>query len=88
MMKTLFKLLSPLILASLTSCGFHLRGAADLPSSLSPMTVWGLSEQDIMRRELEQLIGGDGAMEILPSTEGAKSSLRILKRDPRKRVLT
>lgn len=88
MSRTLASLLVALGALFLTACGFHLRGAADLPPNISPLTISGLPVQDSMRRELEQLIGGNGAVAVQEGAEGARSVLRILKREPKKRVLS
>ncbi|MEE9356806.1 LPS-assembly lipoprotein LptE [Candidatus Vondammii sp. HM_W22] len=70
----------------LQGCGFHLRGAADLPASISPVQIQGLGEYDALRLELTQLLEGN-SIDVVDKRAQASSQLRVSSSSSR-RVLS
>jgi len=76
-----------LLLATLQGCGFQLRGAAELPSSINPIYLSGVGEHDVLRREFRQMFD---ATNIQLTTDQAKAPaiLKISKQKQDRRVLS
>ncbi len=81
------KSLLPLVLlgALLAGCGYHLRGAVELPESLSPVHLRGGSEA--LRQRLALFLTGGGAR-IADETEEAQSVLAVRNERFDERVLS
>jgi len=71
----------------LQGCGFHLRGAAKLPSSISPIYLSGVSEHDPLRREFQQIFDGANVQFVTDQSK-AHSVLKISKQRQDRRVLS
>jgi LPS-assembly lipoprotein len=82
-------LLSGLLSALLSGCGFHLRGAEDsaLPAGMQKVAVTGVGVTDTMGVELRQSLRANGA-EVLQDKEPGSAILRILKYRTKRRVLS
>lgn len=70
----------------LQGCGFHLRGTADLPASISPIHIQGLGEYDELRIELTQIFKSN-SIDVIKEQTQASSQLRITRSSGR-RVLS
>ena len=70
----------------LQGCGFHLRGTADLPASISPIHIQGLGEYDELRIELTQLLESNN-IDVVEERTQASSQLRVIRSNSR-RVLS
>jgi LPS-assembly lipoprotein len=82
------RLLSLLLaLALLQGCGWHLRGTADLPSSVSPIHIEGPAAYDRFRMELAQALRNNG-IQLAENRNEASSLLRILETQTDSRVLS
>jgi len=76
-----------LLLTMLQGCGFHLRGAADLPSSINPLFLQGVGEHDPLRRDLRQVL--DSAdIQITTDPSKANAILKVVKQKQDRRVLS
>lgn len=82
-----FSLATLLAMLALAGCGFHLRGVAEIPPSLSPMLVQGLPAHDALRVELENLLAESGVV-FTPQREQARAILTLRDRKSDKRVLS
>ncbi len=76
-----------LLLTALQGCGFHLRGAAELPSSISPIYLSGVAEHDPLRREFRQAFGAAN-VQLITDQSKASSLLKISKQRQDRRVLS
>lgn len=79
--------LSILILSLLQGCGFHLRGNADLPPSISPLYIEGLGDYDPLRKVLRQTLT-DANVQVTDSRSQARSILQLRNQDQDRRVLS
>lgn len=77
-------LVAVLILASLAGCGFHLRGAVEIPPGLNPLYIQAAPGSRVRRAIEDQLIGS--AVSLAPGPGPAKLILRILGEDRFSRV--
>ncbi|WP_031434892.1 LPS-assembly lipoprotein LptE [Methylomarinum vadi] len=69
---------------SLTACGYHLRGAVDIPEEMKSVYVEGAGSQ--LQREMKQSLRySDGRLVSSPSQAGMV--IKVLKDDMRRRVL-
>lgn len=69
---------------SLTACGYHLRGAVDIPEEMKSVYVEGAGSQ--LQREMKQSLRySDGRLVGAPSQAGMV--IKVLKDDMRRRVL-
>ncbi len=75
------------LLALLQGCGFQLRGAADLPPSISPLYLQGVGEHDPLRRDLRQVFEGAN-IQLATEPSKASSILHITKQEQDRRVLS
>jgi LPS-assembly lipoprotein len=73
--------LMPLVLAG---CGFHLRGAVEIPAELSPMYIQAPAGSAV-RRAIEDQIRG-GSVHLASNAADARLILRILSEDRTNRV--
>ncbi|HEC15205.1 MAG TPA: hypothetical protein ENI99_01315 [Sedimenticola sp.] len=76
-----------LALAALQGCGFHLRGSAQLPPSISPLRIHGLADLDPLRNDLRQVLTEAG-LRVTDKQADAGSILQIYKQDRNRRVLS
>jgi LPS-assembly lipoprotein len=70
----------------LQGCGFKLREASRLPSSISPVYIQGLGEFDALRLELVQQINL-GGVQVTDDREAAGSRLQVSQHRSDKRTL-
>lgn len=75
------------IALALPACGFHLRGAADLPAAMEATLVEGVGLNSDLGRALQQSIRGGGG-NVVKSTDDASAVLSVQKNDMRRRVLS
>jgi LPS-assembly lipoprotein len=80
---TTYLFLTSLIIASLTACGFHLRGPSDI--SFKSVFIQGntLTISKDLRKHLKT-----SEIEILPSAEGAELLLELVGEENEKRILS
>ncbi len=76
-----------LILSLLQGCGFHLRGSADLPPSISPLYIEGLGAYDPLRKVLRQTLA-DSNVQITDNRAQARTILRLRNQEHERRVLS
>jgi LPS-assembly lipoprotein len=77
-------LLAALIAAVSPGCGFHLRGAVEIPPDLNPMYIQAPGGSPVGRAIQDQLTGS--AVRLAPDPGSAKLILRILAEDRFSRV--
>ncbi|MGH8729325.1 MAG: LPS assembly lipoprotein LptE [Burkholderiales bacterium] len=65
------------------SCGFHLRGAADLP--FQTLLITGAASD--FRDELRRVIEARSDTSVLPTEEGAQATLQIISEEREKSIL-
>jgi LPS-assembly lipoprotein len=70
---------------ALADCGFHLRGALDIPADLSPLYIQAPGGSAVSAAIKGQLTGGTTA--LAPTAGKAKLILRILSEDRSSRVV-
>ncbi|MCF6353861.1 MAG: LPS assembly lipoprotein LptE [Candidatus Polarisedimenticolaceae bacterium] len=75
------------LLTLLQGCGFQLRGAAELPPSISPLYLQGMGEHDPLRRDLRQVFEGAN-IQLTSDQSKASSTLHITKQEQDRRVLS
>lgn len=75
------------LLTLLQGCGFQLRGAAELPPSISPLYLQGVGEHDPLRRDLRQIFEGAN-IQLATDRSKASSILHITKQEQDRRVLS
>ncbi len=75
------------LLALLQGCGFQLRGAAELPSSISPLYIQGVGEHDPLRRDFRQVFNGAN-VQLTTDQSKASSILGITRQKQDRRVLS
>ena len=71
----------------LSACGFHLRGAADLPEAMEATLLEGVGLNSDLGRALQQSIRGGGGR-IVTRTDDASVVLAVQRNDMRRRVLS
>jgi len=81
------QMLVVLLLATLQGCGFHLRGAADLPPSISPIYISGVGQHDPLRKELRQIFAG-ADVQLTEDPSKASAVLKVSKQKQDRRVLS
>ncbi len=72
---------------SLTACGFHLRGAVDLPPELERTVVVGTAANSPLGRAVRDVVSGAGA-QLVGSPEAATGVLRLAEGGFSRRLLT
>lgn len=70
----------------LAACGFHLRGAVELPAGFERLAIVGLTEGDTLYRALASGLRASG-VEVVPANEGV-AVLRIANRQSERNVLS
>jgi LPS-assembly lipoprotein len=76
-----------LILATLQGCGFHLRGTADLPPSISPLYIEGLGRHDPLHEEFLMILTSSN-VKLAESKNQAATILRVHNPSFNRRVLS
>lgn len=76
-----------LLIAMLAACGFHLRGAAELPPELSRTHITGVSEYSGFAISLRQQLRANG-VETVDDQEQATATLYITQNRTGRRVLS
>ncbi|MCG8428438.1 MAG: LPS assembly lipoprotein LptE [Chromatiales bacterium] len=71
----------------LSGCGFQLRGASDLPASISPVHIQGVAPNSPIGRELRQLLL-DSQVAVSADFKQAASVLRLSDYRSHRRVLS
>lgn len=71
----------------LAGCGFHLRGAIDLPADLQPMHLQGISKYSAFGLELKRTLEGNG-VEIVDNVAAARVVLKLTNVRYDRRLLT
>lgn len=87
MKRSLSQVLLSFMFVTLVGCGFHLRGAADLPDSLKTMYVQGVNLKQGLGRELKLSLTQNGVNVLNDYQEGA-AVLTILETNIERRVLS
>jgi LPS-assembly lipoprotein len=77
-------ILAVLLPLALAGCGFHLRGAVEIPPELSPMYIQAAAGSAV-RRAIEDQIRG-GSVRLASNAADARLLLRILSEDRTNRV--
>ena len=72
-----------LVALSVTSCGFHLRGAAELPFE----TVHIVGASNEFKEELKRTIEARSDTEVVETPEEAQATLQIIREDREKSIL-
>jgi LPS-assembly lipoprotein len=67
---------------SLTACGFHLRGAADLP--FQTLNIAGSGQ---LKEELKRTIEARSDTKVVPTAEEAQATLQIIREEREKAIL-
>lgn len=75
------------ILALLQGCGFHLRGAAELPPSISPIYIQGVGKHDPLLKGFRQVFNG-ADIQVTAEQSQASAILNITKQKQNRRVLS
>ncbi len=75
------------LLTLLQGCGFHLRGAAELPPSISPIYIQGVGKHDPLRKGFRQSFSRAG-IQITAEQSKASTILNITKQKQDRRVLS
>jgi len=70
-----------------SGCGFHLRGAVDLPESLQQIAIGGTGFSRDLRRRLESSLRSNG-VEVVKTADTGIPELRIVKEAHTKRAVT
>lgn len=83
--KSIFQTMAFTLLLSLTACGYHLRGAIDIPEQMKSVYLEGASSMLI--KEFKSSLKSSGG-ELVASPPEASLVIRILKDDLRRRVLS
>ncbi len=78
-------LLQALPFLALTGCGFHLRGALDIPAGLAPFYLQPAIGSPVMQAVKDELAGG--GVPLAPSLDKAKLILRITSEGRSSRVV-
>lgn len=81
------KLLLLLMVCVPLSCGFHLRGAIDLPSYITPLYVEHYGPDNTLSRELRNLLSQSAASSLAESRDIAAAELEIISAQTRQRVV-
>ncbi len=76
--------LASLLTPALGGCGFHLRGAVEIPPELNPLYVQAVPGSSVRRAIEDQLTGS--AVQFVSGPDTAKLILRILSEDRFSRV--
>ncbi|UCE88142.1 MAG: hypothetical protein JSW10_07120 [Pseudomonadota bacterium] len=71
----------------LSACGFHLRGAADLPEAMESTFLEGVGLNSDLGRALQQSIRSGGGR-VVTRAEDASAVLAVQRNDMRRRVLS
>lgn len=83
--KSIFQPMAITLLLSLTACGYHLRGAIDIPEQMKSVYLEGASS--MLVKEFKSSLKSSGG-ELVASPPEASLVIRILKDDLRRRVLS
>jgi len=78
-------LLLTLSLLALAGCGFHLRGALEIPAGLTPLYIQAATASPVMQAIKDQLVGSTVPLALTP--DKAKLTLRILGEGRSSRVV-
>lgn len=82
------RVILPLLLTlALGACGFHLRGAVELPAVLKQTRITGVAEYDPLRLELKRVLVNAGA-QVLASTDSTVAAIEISNQNYSRRVLS
>ena len=76
-----------IILIMLQGCGFHLRGSANLPTSINPLIINGLRQFDDLRIELVQILTSNG-IQVTEERKEANAMLNITGHKVKSRTLS
>ena len=71
----------------ISGCGFHLRGAVEVPPSLKEIRVVGIAEYSPLSLELKKVLTSAGST-VLPATAKASSTIAISNEIFKRRVLS
>lgn len=85
-MKLLFRL-SPLLLLLLSACGFHMRGAVDLPAVMQSTYIESQFPFDDMTRIIKQELRAS-KVNVVPQQEAATAVLKLISHRSSRRVLS
>ncbi len=72
--------------ATLSSCGFHLRGSTSLPAALSVTAIQDAATPTSISRELRQVLTANGAR-VTENAAEAKASVRIIGESSDRRLV-
>lgn len=72
---------------AVTACGFHLRGAAQLPAPMARTYVAGIGEHSELARQLRPELGANG-VEVVSRPEEAGAHLVVMRDDMQRQVLS
>ena len=75
------------LLTLLQGCGFHLRGAVELPLSISPTYIQGVGAHDPLRKDLKRVFNG-ADIQVTAEQSQARTILNITKQKQNRRVLS
>lgn len=81
------KLLLLAVLCAPVSCGFHLRGAIDLPSHIMPLYLEQYGSDNDLSRELRNLLSQSSSSNLAESSDAASAELRIIGARTSQRVV-
>ena len=76
-----------LLTLTLSACGFHLRGQANLPPEMARTHIEGLGEYSELGRDLRRLLEGSG-VQVVESAEQATAILDVITNQASRRVLS
>ena len=85
--KKAFIVLVLALLVAQTSCGFHLRGAVSLPDHITPLFLDLSDTDDLLGRELQNLLSMSGENVLAVSKAEAKAVLKISNVKNKQRVI-
>lgn len=87
MKRSLSQVMLGFMLMALASCGFHLRGAADIPDSLKTMYVQGVDLNSGLGRELKLSLTRNG-VNVVTDYQDDAAVLTIIENNIERRVLS
>lgn len=71
----------------LVSCGFHLRGAVDVPPDLKNIHISGIARHDLLYQEIKRVVQRAGS-DISKNPAAADSQINIMNEELRKRAVS
>lgn len=75
------------VLLSLSACGFHLRGAYQLPAELSSVYLSGKNQHSELLQDMQRILQSNGSQVVSDATK-AQATINIEKENSAERVIS